>query len=195
MLGGVSYTAAAGMDESAESTQKMGKNPGGHGRVPYGVGPRVEAYLRQRFERPRAKRIARELDVGEKVVNRWLGGHAPTLPQLEQMVDRWGEPFLRAVFIEAFTEPAVGLGCIDVAGASRTFVLSNLLRVVPANQYLPRNWRVAPQWSLMAGQTSFARFPPAWWHSPLMRSERSAFLQALLATLPVAANGERQPGR
>lgn len=196
------FTAAFAMVESAESTQNLGSNSAGQGRALYGPGPRVAAYLRGKYQRPRAKQIARDLGVAEKVVERWLSGHAPTLRHFEEMVDRWGEPFLRSIFLEAFAARPAELSSRGVLGASAALstelssigvvgalaALAGWRRPRSVGQVLPKrealtSGRVA-QSAPVVGLTAFGALLPVWWRSPLMRSHRSAFLQELLATVP-----------
>jgi len=66
------------------------------------VGPRTKAYLRARFDAPRAKAIANELHISVPLANKLLGGYAPRMWLFEEMVGRWQGEFLRFVFAEAF---------------------------------------------------------------------------------------------
>lgn len=70
--------------------------------VPNGIGPRVARFLRATYPQDRAKLIARRFGVSLSTAQRWLDGHAPTTAHLEAMFALWGEPFVRALFPEAF---------------------------------------------------------------------------------------------
>ena len=67
-----------------------------------GVGPRTAAYLRVAYPKSRAKLIARDFRVSTGTAERWLKGEAPTVAHIEQMTAVFGEPYIRALFAEAF---------------------------------------------------------------------------------------------
>lgn len=67
-----------------------------------GVGPRTAAYLRVAYPKSRAKLIARDFRVSTGTAERWLKGEAPTVAHIEQMTVVFGEPYIRALFAEAF---------------------------------------------------------------------------------------------
>lgn len=67
-----------------------------------GVGPRIAAYLRVAYPKSRAKLIARDFHVSTGTAERWLKGEAPTVAHIEQMTAVFGEPYIRALFAEAF---------------------------------------------------------------------------------------------
>lgn len=67
-----------------------------------GVGPRTAAYLRIAYPKSRAKLIARDFRVSTGTAERWLKGEAPTVAHIEQMTAVFGEPYIRALFVEAF---------------------------------------------------------------------------------------------
>ncbi|MHB2165657.1 hypothetical protein [Alsobacter sp. R-9] len=64
----------------------------------HGVGPRCATWLKELYPNHRGKLIARDFDVSESTVWRWLAGEAPTVRILEEMSARWGRPFLEYVF-------------------------------------------------------------------------------------------------
>lgn len=72
------------------------------GELPRGVGPRVALFLRDLYPQDRAKLLARDFKISVSTAQRWLDGKAPTTAQLEEMVEKWGEPFLQLVFAESF---------------------------------------------------------------------------------------------
>ncbi len=69
----------------------------------YGVGPRVQRFLRKVVPAPRAKSLAAVLPISVPLANKLLQGYAPRMWLFEEMVALYGEPFLRAIFAEAFT--------------------------------------------------------------------------------------------
>lgn len=68
----------------------------------HGVGPRTRAYLRAKFDAPRAKGVANALQISVPLANKLLGGYAPRMWLFEEMVALWGSEFLRCIFAEAF---------------------------------------------------------------------------------------------
>lgn len=68
----------------------------------YGVGPRVMRFLRKEVPAPRAKSLAAVLPISVPLAKKLLLGYAPRMWLFEEMVALYGEPFLRAIFAEAF---------------------------------------------------------------------------------------------
>ncbi|MBP2233122.1 hypothetical protein J2847_006457 [Azospirillum agricola] len=79
----------------------------------HGVGPRTRAYLRARFDAPRAKAVANELGISVPLANKLLGGYAPRMWLFEEMVARWDGEFLRSVFAEAYAAEDARLGELE----------------------------------------------------------------------------------
>lgn len=69
---------------------------------PAGLGPRVAAFLRERYPRDRAKLIGRDFSVSPGTAERWLAGYAPAVWHIEAMYEVFGEAFARSLFVEAF---------------------------------------------------------------------------------------------
>ena len=67
------------------------------------VGDRARQWLRQRYERDAAKRIARDFNVGQRTAETWLAGAKPADRHLWAMVARWGRPFLDWISMPALT--------------------------------------------------------------------------------------------
>lgn len=61
--------------------------------VPLGVGPRIAAFLRERYPKHAAKLVARQFDVSQGTAERWLGGAAPTCTAHRGDVRALGHPF------------------------------------------------------------------------------------------------------
>ena len=66
-----------------------------------GIGPRTADFLKSYYPSPWAKLIARDFNVSPATANLWLQGKAPTTAHLEEMMAKFGLPFVQAVFIEA----------------------------------------------------------------------------------------------
>jgi hypothetical protein len=67
-----------------------------------GLGPRCAAWLKAHYpEGRRIKMLCRDLRIGPSRANELLAGAAPTSAQLEELVARFGAPFLRHCFVEA----------------------------------------------------------------------------------------------
>jgi hypothetical protein len=66
------------------------------------TGERVAAFLKANEEKPWAKRIARKTGYNVHTVETWLQGKTPTSKQLTTLVGLYKEPFLRAIYPEAF---------------------------------------------------------------------------------------------
>ena len=70
-----------------------------------GVGARCAAWLRELYPNNKGKLVARDFNVSENTAWRWMSGVAPTVLHLEEMVSRWGHPFLNYVFDNPESNP------------------------------------------------------------------------------------------
>ncbi|MGE0716896.1 MAG: hypothetical protein AB7P02_15750 [Alphaproteobacteria bacterium] len=76
------------------------------------MGQRVAVWLRHRYPREGAKRIARDMAASPHTARRWLEGALPENRHLVEMGRRWGSRFIAFVF-EPVIGPAAGLALDD----------------------------------------------------------------------------------
>lgn len=155
---------------------------------PCGIGPRTAAFLREIYPKDRAKLIARDFRVSVGTAERWLRGEAPTTAHVEQMVARFGAPYLRRLFVEAFDEGDSRLEQLMVS-VSQGLVAASLAGVMTgvahARDLLYRGGNAigeAAGWALRAiGLENSA---------PLLEApndpERILLIEALIETVPLA---------
>ena len=140
-----------------------------------GLGPRVAQFLRSRYVNDRAKLLARDFNVSASTTQRWLDGTAPTTAHLEEMVARWGRPFVMAIFLEEASKP--GNGQLEQLLRAKQAVREDIVRTAPPLQAASRldeaGVKAPVDWSPAKIQYSARR--------PATRGE---LLESLLRSIP-----------
>lgn len=150
-----------------------------------GVGPRTAAFLREHYPTPRAKLVARDFKVSTGTAELWLSGKAPTTAHVEQMVAMFGEPYIRAVFAEAFGSGDTRIHSLEqqlftvfVAGGIAGVVsgLNHAYGLIPSRKSLFNPLDLMRQWTIGFRRQPILALPPS--------TERSQLIEGLMETVP-----------